>query len=138
MVTDFEKKRNREDYVNRMLFQIAGIFVLIILIILVVADFKMYQKKQELSAQLNSYQKKIDDIKKSNQALKDEIANSDNLEYLEKVAYEQGMTKPGEREVIFVSPKNQTLQSSPIASKNVWANFTGWLSGSWQWIKSKF
>lgn len=135
---DFNKKANREFFNENLLFKTAGILFLVVIIVLIFADFKIYQKKQELTSQINAYQKQIEDIKKSSQTLKDEIANSNNTDYLEKLAYEQlGEQKPGEKEVIFVAPKEKTKTAQK--PQNFWdvKLWSGWLSGAWQWIKSK-
>ena len=89
MVADFGKKGNREFFNNRLLFKAVGILFIAVIVVLIFADFKIYQKKKELAAQITAYQKQIEDIKKSSQTLKDEIANQDNKDYLEKLAYEQ-------------------------------------------------
>ena len=85
MVADFKKKGNREFFNNDLLFKTVGILFLVGICALIFADFKIYQKKQELISQINAYQKQIEDIKKSSQSLKDEIANSNNTDYLEKL-----------------------------------------------------
>ena len=130
MVADFNKKRNGEFFSENFLFQSLAVFFLIVVIVLIVADFKIYQRKKGLASQINAYQKQITDIKKSSQTLQDEIANADNKDYLEKIAYEQfNESKPGETEYIFVAspekPKPEAVQ-------------TNWFVGVWNWIKSKF
>jgi cell division protein FtsB len=136
---DFNKKRNREFFNKNLLFRTVGVVFLITIVILVVADFKIYNKKKELAAQINNYKKQIEDIKKSSQTLKDEIVNSDSKDYLEKLAYEQlGQQKPGEQEIIFVNP--QEKPKTAATSENFWdiKSWTSWLSQSWNWLKSKF
>lgn len=136
---DFQKKANREFFNSQLLFKTVGVIFLLIIFILVVSDFKIYQKKRELTAQITIYQKQIADIKKSSQNLKDEITNSDNPDYLEKIAYEQlGEQKPGETEYIFVqSPKKADTVSSP---QNFWSakSWFGWIPDTINWIKTKF
>ncbi len=137
MLTDFDKKENREFFSKKFWFKAGGIAFLIIIFLLIVADFKIYQKKQKLISQINAYQKQIDDLKKSSQNLKEEIANSDNPDYLEKLAYEQlGEQKPGEKQVIFVMPEEKQEQKQE--SKFFLNSFSGWLSQSWSWLKSRF
>jgi len=126
MVADFDKK-----------VKVGGVIFLIIIFLLIIADFKIYQKKQELISQIETYKKQIEDIKKSSQTLKEEIANSNNPDYLEKLAYEQlGEQKPGEKEVIFVMPEEKPKQDA--TPRSFWSNFSGWISGAWQWIKNRF
>ena len=60
---DFNKKGNREFFNNKLLFKTLGIAFLIIIFSLIFADFKIYQKKQELTSQIDAYQKQIEDIK---------------------------------------------------------------------------
>ncbi|MEI7818461.1 MAG: hypothetical protein WCI45_14840, partial [Desulfuromonadales bacterium] len=67
------------DFFNdKLLFKTVGIIFLIVILFLIVADFKIYQKKRELIKQINVYEKKIEEIKKSSQTLNDEIANKSN------------------------------------------------------------
>ena len=120
-----------------MLFKTGGIVLLVIVFLLIVADVKIYQKKRQLVSKINSYQGQIEGLKNSNQNLQEEIANSDNPDYLEKLAYEQlNEQRPGEKEVIFIMPEGQTEQTTELKSQ--WNKFAGWLSSSWQWIKKIF
>jgi cell division protein FtsB len=139
MVSGFNKKGNGEFFSDKLLFKTFGIIFLVVIVFLAMADYKIYQKKKVLNAEIKNYQKQIEDIKKSSQNLKEEIANSDNVDYLEKLAYEQlGQQKPGEKEVIFVTP--QEKQKTAEEPNNFWDSkvWSGWLSGAWQWIKNKF
>jgi len=134
MVADFNKKRKEDFFDKKLLFKAAGVLLIIIIAALVVADIKIYRKRCGLVSQIESYKKQIEDIKKSNQTLQNEIANADNQEYLEKIAYEQlGQQKPGEQEVIFVSPEEKPAPAT--LQTNSWAS---WFLGVWQWIKNKF
>jgi len=137
MVANFNKKQKGEFFTEELLFKTIGTIFLIAIIVFIFADIKMYQKKQLLKSQVNLYQKQIDDLMKSNQNLKNEIANADNKDYLEKVAYEQlGQQKPGEKQIIFVLPENKkTTDSAKASGAEAWL---GWFSGAWQWIKNKF
>lgn len=137
MVSDFDKKENRGFFNKKFLLKTVGIMFLIAIFFLIVADVKIYQKKQQLISQINNYKKQIEDIKKSSQTLEDEIANSNNQDYLEKLAYEQlGEQKPGEKEVIFVMPEEKLKQDA--TPQSFWNNFSSRLSGAWNWIKSIF
>jgi cell division protein FtsB len=136
MVADFNKKGNREFFSNKIMFQTIGIIFLVVIVILISIDFRMYQKKRELISKINDYQKQIEDIKKSNQTLKDEINNSDNIDYLEKIAYEQlGEARPGETVYSFVMPKEKPKTTAE--TKSFWDNFTGWISGKVGWISGQ-
>ena len=130
MVANFHKKANSEFFSQELLFKTVGIIFIIIICVLLVSDFKIYQKKRKLDVEIINYQKQISDIEKSSQTLKEEIANTDNKDYLEKLGYEQfNETKPGETEYMFVKPANKVKPD--LVQQN-------WFSEAWQWIKSKF
>jgi cell division protein FtsB len=134
---DFNKKANREFFNEKLLFKTVGIIFLIIILVLILSDFKIYQKKKELAVQISTYKKQIEEIKKNNQNLKNEIVNADNTDYLEKLGYEQfGETKPGETEYIFVQSQKKaeaTLKAENFWSAKYWAD---WFYGIGQWIKN--
>jgi len=126
MVADFNKKQKREFFTEELLFKTLGIAFLILVAFLIFWDYKIYNKKRELTAQVESYKKQIKDIENSSQTLKEQIANSDNKDYLEKIAYEQlGQQKPGEKEVIFIAPEKKA--PAIIKQQNFWSNFSAWL-----------
>jgi cell division protein FtsB len=139
MVTDFNKKGNKEFFNKKLLFRTAGILFSIIIAVLLFTDIKIYQKKKELTLQILNYQKQIDEIKKNNQNLKNDIANAGDTDYLEKIAYEQlGQQKPGERQVIFVTPDKK--EEAPVQAENFLSpkSWSAWLGNTWQWIKNRF
>jgi len=136
MVADFDRKENREFFNKKFWYKTAGIAFIFVLILLAVADYKIYQKKKELSLQITAYQNQIDDIKKSNQVLQEEIANADNKDYLEKLGYEQlNQARPGETEYMFIESQGDVDQPQSIQKQT---GFKDWFLNVWSWIKSKF
>ena len=128
---DFDKKGNRDFFTKKLLFKTLGVLFLAGILFLVVEDVKIYQKKKQLSAQVENYEKQIESIKKSSQTLKDEIANSDNVDYLEKLGYEQlDQTRPGETEYMFINPPGKAKDASNTENS--------WFGNVWQWIKNRF
>jgi len=135
---NFSKKGNRKFLNSKLLFEALGILFLIIIFVLILADIKMYQRRRGLTSQINTYQQKVEIIKKSAQTLKDEIANTDNKDYLEKLGYEQfDQARPGETVYMFVVAPREKIETVP-APKSFWGNFTGSVSSWWSWLKSKF
>jgi cell division protein FtsB len=134
MVANFRKKRKEGFSFSSVWVPFLAIALILIVVSLILVDFNIYRKRKELISQINAYQKQIDSIEKNNQELKKEISNSDNIDYLEKIAYEQlGEQKPGETGVIFITPEPK--QSDAPVQQDVW---TGWFSQAWNWIKSRF
>ncbi len=133
MITDFDTKENREFFNKKFWYKTGGIIFIMVVLLLAIVDFRIYKKRQELLSQIATYQKQIEDLKESSGNLKEEIANSDNADYLEKLAYEQlGEQKPGEEQVIFIMPEEKAETS--VEKQNFWNTFSGWLNGAWQWI----
>lgn len=134
MVASFSKKRKEDFFSKKLFLQLAGISLVAIVIVLIWSDINIYQKRKGLESQIELYQNQIESLKKANKDLEDKIVNSDNIDYLEKIAYEElGEQKPGEKGVIFIAPKEQLEKSEE--PKRFW---TGWISNTWNWIKSKF
>ncbi|WP_240649022.1 septum formation initiator family protein [Anaerosphaera multitolerans] len=61
---------------------------------------KSISLRSQKLAEISENQKTIDSLKREIEDLEEEIDDSDSLEFLEKVAREQGMVKP--REIIYV------------------------------------
>jgi cell division protein FtsB len=139
MISNFGKKRNSEYFDQQLFFKALGIIFLIIISVLLVADFKMYKKRKELNKEIIAYQKKIADIEKNSQTLKEEIENANNVDYLEKLGYEQlDQTRPGETEFMFIN-SHEYQEVSQIEEDSLRKNkILGWFEQGWRWLKSKF
>ena len=139
MVSDFRKKQKGEFFTANFWFRTGGIFILILVAALVFADYKIYQKRQNLISQIDAYNKQIEEIKQRNESLKEQISKSDDKDYIEKIAREElDMQKEGEKVVSFVMPEQkpgEEQKTESFFSANFWF---GWLGQSWNWIKGKF
>lgn len=117
---------------------LAGILFFIASCALIFADFKIYQKKQELKLQIDNYKKEIEAIKNRNKELSEGIKNSNEEHYIEKVAREElDMQKPGENVVAFIMPeqKAEEKKQENFMDIKIWA---GWLSSWWREIFKSF
>jgi len=135
---DFKKKQKSEATLKEFFLRAAAFFVVFIFIVLVVADVKIYQKRKGLEREVAKYEQQIQQLKEKNKDLENRISNSDNLDYIEKVAREeQDMQKPGENVVSFVMPEGDAKKET---AGNMWdaKNWFSWLSNSWEWIKKVF
>ena len=108
MVSDFRKKQKGEFFTANFWFRTGGIFILILVAALVFADYKIYQKRQNLISQIDAYNKQIEEIKQRNESLKEQISKSDDKDYIEKIAREElDMQKEGEKVVVVTETTNQ-------------------------------
>lgn len=139
MVADSSKKQKREFSAHDVLFKLCGVLLLALSIFLAFEDVKLFEKKQQLAAQLNDYNQQIASIKASSQQLQEQINQADNADYIEKVAREQdNMQKPGETVVSFIMP---TPVNQPQAVKvSMWSGdfWKAALANAWQKVKNIF
>jgi cell division protein FtsL len=136
MVTQFHKKRNNTIR-SKLFFHLGGIALALILIGLVVANVKIYQKKQEFLSQVSNLKKQIVDLKSSNANLQQGMSKTNDSQYIEKVAREElDLQKQGETAVSFIMPPVATPEANAVKSTplQVWM---GNISNAFSWLKSK-
>ena len=99
-----------------------GVLVVLIIFIgfLAISNWRLYQRRVELRAQITEVQKEIDAQKQKNQELVQGSSDLTNQEYLEKIAREKlGLKKPGEQVVVVVPPP-QTQEQPASQEKTFW------------------
>jgi cell division protein FtsB len=133
---DFKKKQKSE-FILKAFFIRVGVFLIFAFAgILIVSDIKIYIQGRNLKQEVIKYENQLDQLKKQNKKLEEKIANSDNPDYIEKVAREeQDMQKEGETAVSFVFPENSNTKN--IAASGEFENL-GWLASFTNWIKGLF
>jgi cell division protein FtsB len=130
MVTNFKKNIKRNSS-RQIIIHIGGILIVIVFVILIIADIKIYKKRKEFTAQVNKLQAQIEEMQKSNEALKEGIVKSDDSQYIEKIAREQlDLQKEGEQVVSFIVPQSTPENIDTSKKSALWAWF--------DWLKSKF
>jgi|GEM_PF-728795 len=139
MVSNLNKKQKREFSPQKFFLKIGGILFLIIAVVLIFVNFQMFKKKQQLALQIEDYKKQIEELESRGKILKEEIINSDNPDYIEKIAREESdMQKPGEKVVSFVeqNPQQKEVQTQEdLWNSNFWFS---WIGQSWNWLLDKF
>ena len=114
---------------------VGGICIFGILVVLMIANMRIYKKRQEYLVQAESLQKQINDIQQSSNNLKEAIVKENDPIYIEKVAREElDLQKQGEAAVSFIVSK-PTQQKNPNTSEN---NLQGWFRKSWEWLRGLF
>ncbi len=130
MVTDFKKNRKRS-YLADFWWWFGGILILVFVVVLIIANVKIYKKRQEFLSQVASLKQQIQVIESRNIQLKQGIEKSNNIDYIEKIAREElDLQKPGEKAISFIMPKAEA-QKSIVTEQNFMQNW-------WQWLKDKF
>jgi len=132
---DFKKKQKGELDLKHFFIRAGAIFIICLMAFIIIADVKIYQRRKGLEVEVSKYEQQIAQLKERNTKLEEEIGNSDNPDYIEKIAREeQDMQKPGENVVSFIMPKTQEQETS---AQNFWdtKNWFSWISG---WFKKIF
>lgn len=129
MVSYFKKKQ-QSNILKTLMPRIGGALLVVMIILLIVADVRMYQKREKLNAQIETLKNKIEDIKNQNAILKEGISNTNNNQYTEKIAREElNMQKPGEKVFSFIKEQNQEQQNTNT-KKNIFESWFAWIN-SW-------
>ncbi len=137
MVSNFKKNRKR-DLWGSFLLHIGGVLILFVFVLLIIANIRIYQKKEELHLKLANLQNQIKDIQNRNNDLKQGILKASDDQYIEKVAREElDLQKQGEKVVSFIMSQNPP-QKVDNSKQNIMQIWLGWLGNSWNFIKSKF
>jgi len=133
---DFKKKQKSE-FILKAFFIRVGVFLIFVFAgILIISDIKIYIQGRNLKQEVVKYENQLAQLKDQNKKLEEKIANSDNPDYIEKVAREeQDMQKEGETAVSFVFPENNNSKNA--AASGEFENL-GWLASFTNWIKGLF
>ena len=109
-----------------------GILVLLGIGFLIFSNFKISQRRAELTSRIEALKKEIQILEEKNQQLQTKISQVKTKDYLEKVAREQfGLQYPGEEVVVITNEKEEKKEIKE--GKNL-LNSQNW----WQWLKNKF
>lgn len=136
MLPDFNRKQKR-DPKRQILIMLGGFLVLFIVLVLAIADIKIYQKKQKYISQIEELKNKIQELEDRKISLKKGIENSNNQDYIEKVAREElDLQKPGENVVSFIrSNDNQPEQANNNFLQSWFTNTEKLFSSMLDWFK---
>ncbi len=127
MLSNFRKNKKTLLALNLFL-KLSLFFVLGLITFLIIANTNIYFKRKQLMNQVQSLQSKINQIKSQNETLEVQIENSDNGQYIEKVAREElDLQKPGEKVYSFIRESGQEKQENSD-SKSFLQNWFGWLT----------
>jgi len=116
---------------NIVFFAAIMIFVLAAVGFLILSNWKMYKRRADLNAQIESYKKRIETMQKENNEIQSSLSQQDNSEYSEKEIRERlGLKKPGENVVVVIPPKdNGEIKSAE--PQNFWQKIWSGIKSLW-------
>lgn len=114
------RKFKKPGFQQTILFSIIISFLLLGAIsFLIISNWKINQRRQELTSKIEALKKEIEVLEVKNAELKTKISQSQQESYLEKEARERlGLKKPGE-EVAAVLPAEEKKEEQP-QEKSLW------------------
>ena len=123
------KRRKKKKSLQGIFFSILVIFfVLSITALLVVSNFKIRERRKELISQIETLEKEIQNLEKTNQEMKAGILESQTQDYLEKEAREKlGLKKPGEEVVAIKKIQSEEEKKEQKEEKSLWQKFLEFL-----------
>ena len=134
MVSYFKRKQ-KGNLLHRFLLMAGAILILIFSISLMVANIKINKKKQQLTVQIESLEKKIEDMKSKNIDLKEGILMANDDKYIERVAREElDLQKPGEKVISFIKSPDEKKEEK-VMLKNIFQVWSAWISSMASFFK---
>jgi len=120
-------KKKIEEKDTKIISIVLIISILIISGLLIFSNWKIAQKRRELSKQIESLRKEIEELEKKNQQLQNGIGETEKQGFWEAKVREQGYQKPGE-EAVVIKKEEKPAEEKP-APKNIWEKFLAEISG---------
>jgi cell division protein FtsB len=93
-----EKKKNI--FKEKVLQFFLLIFTLFFIVFLVLSNLKLERKKREISQQIEDLKLKIEELEEKKKKLEEAISQTQNKNYWEELAREEGYVKEGEEAIV--------------------------------------
>ncbi len=130
MIAKFKKFKKTSSVRTVFTSVILGLFFVAVIGFLIFSNWRIGQRRGELTAKVNSLKEQIEALEEKNQALKAGIVQTEEEEYWKEKLYEQGYVGKGEQQVVILPPEEE--ETSEEEEKNFW-NPQNW----WEWLKNK-
>jgi len=114
----------RQGRTGGKLKSIRGFLLIFILVLLVWANWKIWQARENISSSVKELTKELQKVEQEKENLQSKILQSQNVDYLEKVGREElNFKKAGESVVAF--PDQKVFQETESAQKirSLWQEF---------------
>jgi len=125
-----KSRRYKKSSLQTIFFSIfLFLFFLAMVGFLVFSNWKISQRRAELTSQIEALKKEIQILEEKNAQLRAGISQTEKESYWEEKIRQEGYKKPGEEQVVVLPPEKKELRKE---EKNLW-NPQNW----WEWIKEK-
>ena len=121
-------KKNKKESQSSVFFSILlGIIILIVIGFLVISNFKINQKRAELTPQIKTLREEVQILEERRQILEARIFQAGEEDYLEWKARERfNLKKPGEEVVVILPPEEKNDVIKEREKERVWWNPFSW------------
>lgn len=97
---------------------------MIVIIILVVSNLKIGQRRADLTAQLESLREEVDALEQEKANLQAKASQGTDQDFLEKEARERfNLKKPGEEVITVIPPEQEQVTTTEETGKSWWNIF---------------
>jgi len=130
MITKFKQPKKSSSVQTVFISVLLGFLFVVVIGFLIFSNWRISQKRAELTAKINSLKEQIEALEEKNQSLRAGITQTGEEEYWKKKLYEQGYVEKGEQQVVILPAEEG--ETSEEEEKNFW-NPQNW----WQWLKDR-
>lgn len=102
-----ERKGSGEEFFFKFIF---SILIALLIGFLIISDFKISKRREELNEKLASLKKESEALEEKNKTLESRISQTGKESYWEQKIREQGYVRSGENPVVIVSPKEEKVK----------------------------
>ncbi|MDO8264807.1 MAG: septum formation initiator family protein [Candidatus Parcubacteria bacterium] len=118
------RRLKRESFQSMFFSYFLGGLVLIVIIILVVSNLKIGQRRADLTAQLESLREEVDALEQEKANLQAKASQGTDQDFLEKEARERfNLKKPGEEVITVIPPEQEQVTTTEETGKSWWNIF---------------
>lgn len=117
-------KRKNESFQDLFLPAILGFLFFIIVFFLIISNFKINKRKNELNQRIEGLEKEVQVLEQRKEQLEAGVSQTEGMDYTEKVLREKGLyQKIGEKMVVILPPEGKNEEK--IEEKSIWEKILG-------------
>ena len=119
MISKSRRIRKRDSYQTIFFSILIGSLLVLAIGFLIFSNLTINQRRAELTAKIEDLNKELQFLEKKNQELRAGITQTESESYWEERIREQGYKKPGEEQVVVLSPE-EGEEGKAGGQKSLW------------------
>jgi len=120
-------KRRNGSFQDLFLPVILGSLFFIIVFFLIISNFKINKRRNELNQRIEGLEKEVQILEQRKEQLDAGVSETEGMDYAEKVLREKGLyQKVGEKMVVILPPEGE--KEEKVEEKSIWEKILGKLN----------